>query len=105
MMLENKQGNWQYENATWTSLPTEATEGSIIDSSGKILQYLDDCIEKAVGLMPKKALLSGEQKWYRKTITDDNYFTLQNSVSKDFLYSTSQTFTTTTGTMKFVNDC
>ena len=96
-MLGNKKGNWQFQNIIWTNLPNEGSQGSIKDSSGKVLESLDDGMGSQIVLKSKDALPNAKNKWYRKTVSDDNHFTLQNSVSKQFLFSKTPKITITTG--------
>ena len=97
MMLENKKGNWQFQDITWTNVPKEGSESSIKDSSGKFLESLSNGMGSPIVLKSKNVSSDADQKWYRKTVTDDNYFTLQNSISKRFLFSKNPDVTTTAG--------
>ena len=97
MMLGNKKGNWQFQNITWTNIPKEGDESSMKDSSGKVLESLSDRMGSPIVLKSRDVSLVAYQKWYRKTVTDDNYFTLQNSISKRFLFSKNIDVITTTG--------
>ena len=98
-MLRNKKGSWQFQDIAWTNLPKEGSEDSIIDSSGKVLESSDDGMGSLMVLRSKGALSDVDQKWYQKTVTDDNHFTLQNSISKRFLFSKNPNLTTTTGNL------
>ena len=100
-MLENKKGNWQFQDTTWINIPKEGGESSMKDSSGKVLESLSNRMGSSIVLKSKDVSSVADQKWYRKTVTDDNYFTLQNSISKRFLFSKNPDVTTTAGNFFF----
>ena len=87
----NKNGPWQYQNNTWTEIPSIGTPGVIKETSGHVLT-LDD-ISGGVVLSPPDG--SESQLWTFGITFRDGYFTLRNPGG--YLTATSETSTSAEG--------
>ena len=72
--LQNKAGNWKYEDITWL-LPSEGQEGAIEDSnSGKVLGFK----KKNVKLEKWNSSQNKKQRWLIGSKDKYDYFTITN---------------------------
>ena len=96
--LLNISGQWQYQDNTWTTIPSaEEPEGYIKNSLGQFLSIKDESVTL---LDPKDfnshSLTASGQKW-QKIMVNDGYFTLRNPISGKFLTATNPTSVKVTG--------
>ena len=89
----NKNGPWQYQNNTWTEIPSIGTPGPIEEISGNVLTL--DSLTLGVVLSPPDG--SESQLWTFGITFRDGYFTLRNPKSGGYLTATSETSTTAEG--------
>ena len=89
----NKNGPGQYQNNTWTEIPSIGTPGLITETSGNVLTL--DYISGGVVLSSPDG--SESQLWTFGITFRDGYFTLRNPKSGGYLTATSETSTTAEG--------
>ena len=100
MKLINKNGNWIYQDNTWT-ITAEGSVGNIEDqSSGKVLGLLND--GKDVGTLvilesKKRSLCSEGQKWLRDMNDENGWFRLKNPLSGKVLTAQTSSIIALTG--------
>ena len=105
MKLINKNGNWMYQDNTWT-ITAEGSVGNIEDqSSGKVLGLLND--GKDMGTLvilesKKRSLCSEGQKWLRDMNDEDGWFRLKNPLSGKVLTAQTSSIIALTGKLKKV---
>ena len=100
MKLINKNGNWIYQDNTWT-ITAEGSVGNIEDqSSGKVLGLLND--GKDMGTLvilesKKRSLCSEGQKWLRDMNDENGWFRLKNPLSGKVLTAQTSSIIALTG--------
>ena len=102
MKLLNKNGEWMYQEKSWT-ITAEGSEGNIEDQlSGQVLGLVNDVtdIGTLVVLESKKRSVCSEgQKWLRDVEDMNGWFRLRNPLSGKVLTAQTSTITALAGMM------
>jgi len=71
---------WEWEDKTWSSIPSENMESFIEDSSGQVLTIDGNNVT-----LNEKLNSSESQKWIRGPTNSEGYFTIKHKASGKFL--------------------